>query len=131
MSTISYSLLDSQMTNDDKLFFQELGRKVAGYRKEINMTQVQLANILEVSQQVIAAYEAGRRKIPASLLPVLAKLFAVPLDELLGIKESTTKRGPASILQRQIEQVALLPRTKQKFVMEMLDTVLKQQQSSL
>jgi len=131
MGSISYSLLDEQMTNDDKAFFQELGRRMARYRKAINMTQVQLANLLEVSQQVIAAYEAGRRKLPASLLPVLAKLFSVPVDELIGIKESSNKRGPASVLQRQIEQVALLPRTKQKFVMEMLDTVLKQQQSAI
>ncbi len=131
MYSISYSLLDEQMTNDDQEFFQELGQRIASYRKEINMTQVQLAKMLEVSQQVIAAYEAGRRKLPASLLPVLAKLFAVPLDELIGIKTSNLKRGPASILQRQVEQVALLPRTKQKFVMEMLDTVLKQQQSAI
>ena len=131
MDSISYSLLDEQMTNDDKVFFQELGLRMARYRKSINMTQVQLANLLDVSQQVIAAYETGRRKLPASLLPVLAKLFSVPVDELIGIKESSNKRGPASVLQRQIEQVALLPRTKQKFVMEMLDTVLKQQQSAL
>jgi predicted transcriptional regulator len=131
MSSISYTLLDEQMTNDDKAFFQVLGQRMAKYRKDINMTQVQLANMLEVSQQVIAAYEAGRRKLPASLLPVLAKLFAVPVDELIGIKESNAKRGPASVLQCQIEQVALLPRTKQKFVMEMLDTVLKQQHCSM
>jgi len=131
MDSISYSLLDEQMTNDDKVFFQELGLRMARYRKSINMTQVQLANLLDVSQQVIAAYETGRRKLPASLLPVLAKLFSVPVDELIGIKESSNKRGPASVLQRQIEQVALLPRTKQKFVMEMLDTVLKQQQSAI
>ena len=104
---------------------------MASYRKEINMTQLQLAKILEVSQQVIAAYEVGRRKLPASLLPKLAKLFAVSVDELLGIKDSSTKRGPASVLQRQIEQVSLLPRAKQKFVMEMLNTVIIQQQSSM
>ena len=131
MSSISYTFLDEQMTNDDKVFFQELGQRMARYRKEINMTQVQLANMLEVSQQVIAAYEAGRRKLPASLLPVLAKLFSVPVDELIGIKESHNKRGPAAILQRQIEPIAWLPRKKQQFVMEMLDTVLKHQQGSM
>lgn len=119
------------MTNDDKEFFQDLGRRMAGYRKEINITQAQLANMLKVSQQVIAAYEAGRRKLPASLLPILAKLFAVPVDELIGLKESSNKRGPASVLQRKIEQVALLPRAKQKFVIEMLDTVITQQQNSI
>jgi len=44
--------------------------------------------------------------------------------ELVGSKGSATKRGPLPKLQRQIEQVALLPKAKQKFVSEMLDTVL-------
>jgi len=37
------------------------------------------------------------------------------------------KPGPASVLQRQIEQVGLMPRTKQKFITEMLDALIKQQ----
>ena len=36
------------------------------------------------------------------------------------------KRGPKSKLQQQIEQVTQLPRTKQRFVSDMLDTVLQQ-----
>jgi hypothetical protein len=36
------------------------------------------------------------------------------------------KRGPASRLQQQIEAVAQLPKTKQQFVSQMLDTVLAQ-----
>ncbi|WP_234422185.1 hypothetical protein [Sedimenticola thiotaurini] len=36
------------------------------------------------------------------------------------------KRGPTPTLQRQIEQISQLPRAKQKFVMEMLDTVIQQ-----
>jgi len=62
----------------------------------------------------VAAYEAGIRKIPASLLPVLSKMFAVPVEQLLGMSNKPAKRGPASILQRQLEQVNNLPRSKQK-----------------
>jgi len=36
------------------------------------------------------------------------------------------KRGPDSRLQQQVEKIRQLPRTKQQFVMEMLDTVIKQ-----
>jgi len=49
--------------------------------------------------------------------------------ELLRVKETAkekTKRGPASKLQQQIEQGRHLPRAKQKFVIEMLDTVIQQ-----
>lgn len=129
MGTISYQLLDEQMSDDDKRFYIKLGGKVAALRKAQHVTQTQMADTLGVSQQVIAAYETGRRKIPASLLPTLTKLFAVSIEELLDLNTSTTKRGPTSKLQQQIEQISLLPRSKQKFVMEMLETVIKQQAS--
>lgn len=41
-------------------------------------------------------------------------------------KAAKSKRGPASTLEKQIEQISQLPRAKQKFVMEMLDTVIQQ-----
>lgn len=48
-------------------------------------------------------------------------------DALIGEAPSTTsKRGPAPKLQQQIERIGQLPKTKQRFVMEMLDTVLAQ-----
>lgn len=127
---ISYRFLDEKMTQDDKAFFQQLGKRIAEQRKEMGLTQTQLAENLEISQQLIAAYEAGTRKVPASMLPVLAKLFAVSLEQLIGMADTPAKRGPASTLQRQIEQVGLLPRGKQKFISEMLDALIKQQQAS-
>lgn len=130
MSILTFSLLDEQMTKDDKIFFKQLGRRVADLRKDMDATQTQLAEMLGISQQLIAAYEAGTRKIPASLLPTLSKLFAVPLEQLIGIKELPSKRGPASVLQRQMEQINSLPKSKQKFISEMLEALIKQQQSA-
>ena len=75
----------------------------------------------------MASFEKGLRKIPASMLPLLAKLFGLSIDELVGIEKEAAKRGPTAKLKRQIEQISLLPKAKQKFVMEMLDTVIKQQ----
>jgi len=86
-----------------------------------------MAELLGISQQLVAAYEAGVRKIPASLLPVLSKMFAVSVEELLGMTDKPAKRGPASTLQRQLEQVNHLPRSKQKLTIEMLDAVIQQQ----
>jgi len=130
MPTLTYSLLDEQMTQDDNVFFKKLGKRVAELRKEQGITQAQLAETLEISQQLIAAYEAGTRKIPASMLPTLARMFAVPLEQLIGMEELPAKRGPASTLQRQIEQISMMPRAKQKFIIEMLDALIKQQQSA-
>ena len=114
------------MTHNDSRFFEQLGQKVATLRKEQRLTQVQLAEILGISQQHMASFEKGIRKIPSSMLPTLAQVFGTSADELLGVGNSKRKRGPTPKLQRQIEQIQKLPRTKQRFVMQMLDTVLQQ-----
>ena len=129
MPGISYSFLDEQMTENDKIYYQRLGKHVAKLRKERQITQVQMAKALGVSQQLIAAQEAGRRKIPVSMLTGFANVLDVTLEELLGIKKAPLKRGPVSALNRKVEQIRRLPRNKQKFVMQMLDTVIQQQSS--
>lgn len=116
----------------ERAFFIALGERIAALRKERNVTQAQLAEALEVSQQTMQAYEVGRRRIPVSALPIVARTLAVSLEDLFG--QSATahrrKRGPASSLQRQIEQIGRLPRAKQKFITEMLEALIKQQAAS-
>jgi len=129
VASISFSLLDEQMTQDDKVFFQKLGKRIAALRKEMKLTQTQLANQVKTSQQLIAAYESSSRKIPVPILAKMAQLFAVPMDELIGAKEGPAKRGPASMLQRQMEQIAQMPRAKQKLAMDMLEAIIQQQAS--
>ncbi len=52
---------------------------------------------------------------------------AVSVDALLGTeKKRTSKRGPAPQLQRHMERISQLHKPKQRFVMEMLETVLNQ-----
>jgi transcriptional regulator with XRE-family HTH domain len=117
----------SPMTHDEKVFFKQLGARIAALRKDQGMTQVQLAELLGLSQQMVASYEVGRRRAPVSLLPQIAQTLAVSLEELIGQKDlQPAKRGPAPKLQQQIERIQQLPRAKQRFVIEMLDTVLQQ-----
>lgn len=112
---------------DERTFFAQLGARVAELRKAQNVTQVQLAETLDVSQQTVHAYEMGHRRFPVSSLPVLAETFGVSIEELLGTTQSAAKkRGPAPKLQQQIERIQRLPKAQQRFVMQMLDTVLQQ-----
>ncbi len=115
------------MPQDEKEYFKVLGNRVALLRKGLGLTQVQLAETLGISQQMVASYEVGRRRIPVSMLPSLAHSLKVQTDTLLGNETKLqSKRGPASQLQRSIERISELPKTKQRFVMEMLETVLAQ-----
>lgn len=117
------------VTPEEKAFYQELGQRIAKLRKEQNITQVQLAEQLGIAQQTLAHYEVGRLRVAVAMLPTLAKLLSVSLDDLMGEDPAHArngKRGPVSKLEQQIERIAQLPKAKQRFVMDMLDTVIQQ-----
>lgn len=49
--------------------------------------QKEIADILKISQQYYSRYETGEIDIPVRHLIVLAKLYNVSIDYLVGIKE--------------------------------------------
>lgn len=127
----SFSQWTDIMASQDSSFYKAIGKRIAEFRKAQDMTQTKLANALGIAQQTMAHYEVGRLRIPVSLLPTLATLLAVSVEDLIGepSKAAKGKRGPTPRLQRQVELITQLPRAKQKFVMEMLDAVIHQQAS--
>jgi len=119
------------MAPEDKTYYEQLGQRIARYRKAQGFTQVQLASMLGIAQQTLAHYEGGHLRVAVAMLTPLANALSVSVEELINkAPAAKKKRGPASILQRQIEQIGLMPRTKQKFISEMLDALIKQQQSA-
>jgi transcriptional regulator with XRE-family HTH domain len=116
------------ITNDEREFFVQLGTRVAEQRKAANITQIQMAEKLGVSQQTINSYEVGRRRIPVSTLPVLAQILSVSIEELLGenAADPKNKRGPAPKLQRQVDVISRLPKAKQKLATDMLEAIIQQ-----
>ena len=114
----------------DESFFKEMGTRIALARKERNITQVQLAATLGIAQQTLAHYEGGRLRLPASLLPALAQELQLPVEGLLGqhgAAKTSARRGPVPALVQHMERISELPKTQQKFVMQMIETVLAQQ----
>ena len=120
------------MTPEDQHYYQQLGQRIAERRKAQQLTQQQLAAILGISQQTLAHYEVDRLRVAVSMLPPLAKILEISVAELLEppVTERRSKSGPASTLQRQFEQVALLPRARQKMITQMLDALIDQQKAS-
>jgi transcriptional regulator with XRE-family HTH domain len=111
---------------EDRAFFRNLGQRIAKLRKERGLTQVQLAELLGISQQQMQSFEKGRRRIPVSALPRLSNALGISVEILIGVETKKSKRGPTPKLQQQLEQLQRLPRSKQRFVSEMLDTILQQ-----
>ncbi len=88
--------------------------------------QQSLAEALEVSQQSVAAYEVGRLRIAVSMLPRLARVLGMSAEALIGETVKPARRGPTPKLQQQMQRISQLPKTKQRFVMGVLESVFAQ-----
>jgi hypothetical protein len=85
-----------------------------------------IADELNIPQQTLAHYEVGRVRVAVALLPQIARVLAVSAEDLIGEEARAIRRGPAPKLLQQMERIQRLPKAQQRFVMQMLDTVLQQ-----
>jgi transcriptional regulator with XRE-family HTH domain len=117
------------INQDEREFFVSLGARIAQLRKDSQITQVQLAQTLSVSQPTINAYELGQRRVPVSALPLLARTLGVSLEDLIGQAPSAAarKRGPAPKLMQHLERISALPKPRQRAVMDVIEAMLAQQ----
>lgn len=63
---------------------------------------------------------------PFLFLPVIAKTLGVAVEDLVGESPTVGKRGPAPKLQQQMERITKLPKAQQRFVMQVIESVLSQ-----
>ena len=61
-------------------------------RKKKNLTQEQVADYMCVSPQAVSRWETGATSPDISALPMLADLFGVTVDELLGVNEAEKRK---------------------------------------
>jgi transcriptional regulator with XRE-family HTH domain len=73
-------------------------------RKDQAMTQVQLAESMDVSQQTVASWEVRRRGVPVSNLLLLARILGISVEALIGETTPPARRGPMPKLQQQVER---------------------------
>lgn len=117
------------ISTDERAFFVAFGERLAQQRKAQGLTQVQLAEALGVSQQAVTAYENGQRRVPISLLPLLAQTLGTTVEDVIGVQVTRTagKRGPQKKIQQQLEQIEALPKAKQRVIAQVLDSMLASQ----
>jgi transcriptional regulator with XRE-family HTH domain len=120
------------ISDDERAFFIALGGRIAAQRKAQGITQVELAETLGVSQQAMNSFEKGRRRVPVSLLPVIAQTLQTTLDALVAHDSTPAaaapkKRGPQKKIQQQLEQIETLPAAKQRAIAQVLDSMLASQ----
>ena len=77
------------ISQDEREFFIALGARIAGLRKGSQITQVQLAQTLGISQSTVNAYELGHRRVPVSTLTPSVRASS-------GSVDTGTRRCPNS-----------------------------------
>ena len=104
-------------------FYKNIGKRIATFRIEQNLSQQQLAEKLEIKQQVLATYEIAIRRLPISMLQTIADALFVKVEDLLGINYKS-KPGSLSKIERKIEFIKTLPEDKKK-ILELIDSAIE------
>jgi transcriptional regulator with XRE-family HTH domain len=105
------------ISRESRAFFKRLGKRIARLRGE--MSQAELAQILELSEETLAAIERGEQRPPLASMPKLAMRFGVAIIDMV---DSTQLAMPPK-MQRHIETLKRLSRADQRFVMRVVETL--------
>lgn len=115
----------SAIKAESRSYFRALGAHVSMLRKARGMTQAELARAIGVSQQAVFAYELGDRRISVLVLARIAKVFRVPVEELmqLSVPASVRKSRLSPRAERHAQRLQALPKTQQRFVIRIIDNL--------
>ena len=80
------------------MLMDSVSNKLKNLRESKNYKQNYVASYLGISQQNYSRYENEKREIPIHFLPLLAKLYGVSIDYILGI--SISKKDYETISQK-------------------------------
>ena len=102
---------------------KKMGQRLAQLRKARGMSQSELAERVGSSQVGISNYELGLRRLPATLVPLLAKALDATTDELLGITAPTAPDGPNRSIWRKLRLVEQFPEKDRRMVLQLIETL--------
>jgi transcriptional regulator with XRE-family HTH domain len=70
-------------------------RRIKDLREDRDLTQKEMAKVLNCSQQAYSNYELGQRDIPTNVLIKLSDFHKVSVDYILGLTDNPkTKNDP-------------------------------------
>ena len=79
----------SKTGGKDQMKKQTLGMMISSLRKENGMTQLQLAEIMGVTDKAVSKWERDLSAPDVNSIPKLAETFGITVDELMQVKTET------------------------------------------
>lgn len=69
----------------------KLAESIKSYRKKNGLSQSEFASKLYVTKQAVSKWETGRGNPDSALIPEIAKVMDISIDELMGVKRVNKK----------------------------------------
>lgn len=85
---------------------ETIGHIIKAKRKELNLTQSQLAELINSDEYYISAIETGRRKPGRKFLVALSNALNIPVDVLLGIESNIVLHETVSELEKKLQKLS-------------------------
>ena len=102
-----------------------VGARLAALRKRAGYTQQELAEAVQTTQRMISYYETQAEPPPSTLLPELARVLGVSVDQLLGLEPLKKSRLPDSRVLRRLQQIEALEPAEKRQVLQVLDAFIE------
>lgn len=104
-----------------------VGERIAQARQTAGLSQVQLADKLGVTQQMVGYLERQPVAIRPELLLQLSAALGMSLDELLGQPVKPQRAaGPTGKMRRLFEAASKLPRNQQEKILSILQPFIRE-----
>jgi transcriptional regulator with XRE-family HTH domain len=101
----------------------EFGRRLAMHRKQLGLTQAELAKKLNISLAMVKYYETKSSNPELTFIRIASNTLGISADDLIsGVKKSSP--GPQSDLRKRFDRISLLPRKQQKKIMNVVDAIM-------
>ena len=105
----------------------DLGTRITQARQEAGLSQIDLAQKMGVTQQVVAAWERKAQSIRSDTLAKLAQVLGVSADELLGTRPPRSRASkPIGKARQLFEAVSKLPRRQQEKIAAVIEAFVNQ-----
>lgn len=105
----------------------ELGQRIAHFRKARGITQKDLADNLGIDRTLITNYETGRVRIASETLAHIAIVLGVSADVLLGINQETAPEAISRRFAKRITIIETFPEVQKKRILRNLDDAIEAQ----
>jgi len=121
-SKLKLPTLEVDLSND------QIGRRIATFRRKRGLTQTELANNVGIIQALVSDYERGKLKVSAEMAARIALALGISTDRMLGIDGIEANNAtpiPSRKVLRRVQRIEKLPAHQQNTLLRTIDTFLR------